>query len=147
MTATLIEKSVRLALRYSVNGKLISTEDLYNCKLPDLDVAYKELNRQLREQVEDGLSDVKSQLTEQLEDGLSDVKSQLTEQLELRREVIKYVYATLTFEAVERETTRVKLANKVQLKRQLLEAIHEDDLKQLKELSKEEKIKMLEQLG
>jgi Zn-finger protein len=132
MTATLIEKSVRLALRYSVNGKLISTEDLYNCKLPDLDVAYKELNRQLREQVEDGLSDV---------------KSQLTEQLELRREVIKYVYATLTFEAVERETTRVKLANKVQLKRQLLEAIHEDDLKQLKELSKEEKIKMLEQLG
>ena len=132
MTATLIEKSVRLALRYSVNGKLISTEDLYNCKLPDLDVAYKELNRQLREQVQDGLSDV---------------KSQLTEQLELRREVIKYVYATLTFEAVERETTRVKLANKVQLKRQLLEAIHEDDLKQLKELSKEEKIKMLEQLG
>jgi Zn-finger protein len=132
MTATLIEKSVRLALRYSVNGKLISTEDLYNCKLPDLDVAYKELNRQLREQVEDGLSDV---------------KSQLTEQLELRREVIKYVYATLTFEAVERETTRVKLANKVQLKRQLLEAIHEDDLKKLKELSKEEKIKMLEQLG
>jgi|688.fasta_scaffold35711_17 hypothetical protein len=132
MTATLIEKSVRLALRYSVNGKLISTEDLYNCKLPDLDVAYKELNRQLREQVEDGLSEV---------------KSQLTEQLELRREVIKYVYATLTFEAVERETTRVKLANKVQLKRQLLEAIHEDDLKQLKELSKEEKIKMLEQLG
>ena len=132
MTATLIEKSVRLALRYSVNGKLISTEDLYNCKLPDLDVACKELNRQLREQVEDGLSDV---------------KSQLTEQLELRREVIKYVYATLTFEAVERETTRVKLANKVQLKRQLLEAIHEDDLKQLKELSKEEKIKMLEQLG
>lgn len=132
MTSTLIEKSVRLALRYSVNGKLISTEDLYNCKLPDLDVAYKELNRQLREQVEDGLSDV---------------KSQLTEQLELRREVIKYVYATLTFEAVERETTRVKLANKVQLKRQLLEAIHEDDLKQLKELSKEEKIKMLEQLG
>jgi hypothetical protein len=132
MTATLIEKSVRLALRYSVNGKLISTEDLYNCKLPDLDVAYKELNRQLREQVEDGLSDV---------------KSKLTEQLELRREVIKYVYATLTFEAVERETTRVKLANKVQLKRQLLEAIHEDDLKQLKELSKEEKIKMLEQLG
>jgi Zn-finger protein len=132
MTATLIEKSVRLALRYSVNGKLISTEDLYNCKLPDLDVAYKQLNRQLREQVEDGLSDV---------------KSQLTEQLELRREVIKYVYATLTFEAVERETTRVKLANKVQLKRQLLEAIHEDDLKQLKELSKEEKIKMLEQLG
>jgi hypothetical protein len=132
MTATLIEKSVRLALRYSVNGKLISTEDLYNCKLPDLDVAYKQLNRQLREQVEDGLSEV---------------KSQLTEQLELRREVIKYVYATLTFEAVERETTRVKLANKVQLKRQLLEAIHEDDLKQLKELSKEEKIKMLEQLG
>jgi hypothetical protein len=132
MTATLIEKSVRLALRYSVNGKLISTEDLYNCKLPDLDVACKELNRQLREQVEDGLSEV---------------KSQLTEQLELRREVIKYVYATLTFEAVERETTRVKLANKVQLKRQLLEAIHEDDLKQLKELSKEEKIKMLEQLG
>lgn len=132
MTATLIEKSVRLALRYSVNGKLISTEDLYNCKLPDLDVAYKELNRQLREQVEDGLSDV---------------KSKLTEQLELRREVIKYVYATLTFEAVERETTKVKLANKVQLKRQLLEAIHEDDLKQLKELSKEEKIKMLEQLG
>jgi hypothetical protein len=132
MTATLIEKSVRLALRYSVNGKLISTEDLYNCKLPDLDVAYKELNRQLREQVEDGLSDV---------------KSQLTEQLELRREVIKYVYATLTFEAVERETTRVKLANKVQLKQQLLEAIHEDALKQLKELSKEEKIKMLEQIG
>lgn len=132
MTATLIEKALRLALRYSVNGKLISTEDLYNCKLPDLDVAYKELNRQLREQVEDGLSDV---------------KSKLTEQLELRREVIKYVYATLTFEAVERETTRVKLANKVQLKRQLLEAIHEDDLKQLKELSKEEKIKMLEQLG
>lgn len=132
MTATLIEKSVRLALRYSVNGKLISTEDLYNCKLPDLDVAYKELNRQLREQVEDGLSDV---------------KSQLTEQLELRREVIKYVYATLTFEAVERETTRVELANKVQLKRQLLEAIHEDDLKQLEKLSKEEKIKMLEQLG
>jgi hypothetical protein len=34
MTATLIEKSVRLALRYTVNLKSVSTEDLYKCKLP-----------------------------------------------------------------------------------------------------------------
>jgi len=132
MTALLIEKSVRLALRYTVNLKSVSTEDLYKCKLVDLDVAYKELNRQLREQVEDGLSDV---------------KSQLTEQLELRREVIKYVYNTLKSEAAEREATRVKLANNAQLKQQLLESLQEDDLTQLKSLTREEKIKMLQQLG
>lgn len=132
MTATLIEKSVRLALRYTVNLKSVSTEDLYKCKLTDLDVSYKELNRQLREQVEDSLSDV---------------KSQLTEQLELRREVIKYVYNTLKSEAAEREATRVKLANNAQLKQQLLESLQEDDLTQLKSLTREEKIKMLQQLG
>ena len=132
MTALLIEKSVRLALRYTVNLKSVSTEDLYKCKLVDLDVSYKELNRQLREQVEDGLSDV---------------KSQLTEQLELRREVIKYVYNTLKSEAAEREATRVKSANNAQLKQQLLESLKEDDLTQLKSLTREEKIKMLQQLG
>jgi hypothetical protein len=132
MTATLIEKSVRLALRYTVNLKSVSTEDLYKCKLPDLDVAYKELNRQLKDTSEDGLSDV---------------KTQLTEQLELRREVIKYVYATLTSEATEREANRKKLANNSKLKQQLLESIEDDDLTRLKSLSKEEKIKMLEQLG
>lgn len=132
MTATLIEKSVRLALRYTVNLKSVSTEDLYKCKLVDLDVAYKELNRQLKDTSEDGLSDV---------------KTQLTEQLELRREVIKYVYATLTSEATEREANRKKLANNSKLKQQLLESIEDDDLTKLKSLSKEEKIKMLEQLG
>ena len=132
MTATLIEKSVRLALRYTVNLKSVSTEDLYKCKLVDLDVAYKELNRQLKDTSEDGLSDV---------------KTQLTEQLELRREVIKYVYATLTSEATEREANRKKLANNSKLKQQLLESIEDDDLTSLKSLSKEEKIKMLEQLG
>ena len=132
MTATLIEKSVRLALRYTVNLKSVSTEDLYKCKLVDLDVAYKELNRQLKDTSEDGLSDV---------------KTQLTEQLELRREVIKYVYATLTSEATEREANRKKLANNFKLKQQLLESIEDDDLTRLKSLSKEEKIKMLEQLG
>jgi hypothetical protein len=132
MTATLIEKSVRLALRYTVNLKSVSTEDLYKCKLVDLDVAYKELNRQLKDTSEDGLSDV---------------KTQLTEQLELRREVIKYVYATLTSEATEREANRKKLANNSKLKQQLLESIEDDDLTRLKSLSKEEKIKMLEQLG
>ena len=132
MTATLIEKSVRLVLRYTVNLKSVSTEDLYKCKLVDLDVAYKELNRQLKDTSEDGLSDV---------------KTQLTEQLELRREVIKYVYATLTSEATEREANRKKLANNSKLKQQLLESIEDDDLTRLKSLSKEEKIKMLEQLG
>ena len=132
MTATLIEKSVRLALRYTVNLKSVSTEDLYKCKLVDLDVAYKELNRQLKDTSEDGLSDV---------------KTQLTEQLELRREVIKYVYATLTSEATEREANRKKLANNSKLKQQLLESLQEDDLTQLKSLTREEKIKMLEQLG
>ena len=132
MTATLIEKSVRLALRYTVNLKSVSTEDLYKCNLVDLDVAYKELNRQLKDTSEDGLSDV---------------KTQLTEQLELRREVIKYVYATLTSEATEREANRKKLANNSKLKQQLLESIEDDDLTKLKSLSKEEKIKMLEQLG
>jgi hypothetical protein len=117
MTATLIEKSVRLALRYTVNLKSVSTEDLYKCKLVDLDVAYKELNRQLKDTSEDGLSDV---------------KTQLTEQLELRREVIKYVYATLTSEATEREANRKKLANNSKLKQQLLESLQEDDLTQLK---------------
>ena len=132
MTATLIEKSVRLALRYTVNLKSVSTEDLYKCNLVDLDVAYKELNRQLKDTSEDGLSDV---------------KTQLTEQLELRREVIKYVYATPTPEATEREANRKKLANNSKLKQQLLESIEDDDLTKLKSLSKEEKIKMLEQLG
>ena len=132
MTATLIEKSVRLALRYTVNLKSVSTEDLYKCKLVDLDVAYKELNRQLKDTSEDGLSDV---------------KTQLTEQLELRREVIKYVYATLTSEATEREANRKKLANNSKLKQQLLESIEDDDLTRLKSLSKEKTIEMLEQLG
>ena len=132
MTATLIEKSVRLALRYTVNLKSVSTEDLYKCKLVDLDVAYKELNRQLKDTSEDGLSDV---------------KTQLTEQLELRREVIKYVYATLTSEATEREANRKKLANNSKLKQQLLESIEDDDLTRLKSLTREKKIEMLEQLG
>ena len=131
MTATLIEKSVRLALRYTVNLKSVSTEDLYKCKLPDLDVSYKELNRQLRDQVEEGLSDV---------------KTQLTEQLELKRDVIKYVYVTLKSEAAELQAAKVKAANNAQLKQQLLESLQEDDLTQLKSLTREEKIKMLEQL-
>ena len=131
MTA-LIEKSVRLALRYTVNLKSVSTEDLYKCKLPDLDVSYKELNRQLRDQVEEGLSDV---------------KTQLTEQLELKRDVIKYVYVTLKSEAIARDEQRTKAANDLQLKQQLLESLQEDDLTQLKSLTREEKIKMLQQLG
>jgi hypothetical protein len=132
MTALLIEKSVRLALRYTVNLKSVSTEDLYKCKLTDLDTCYKELSKQLRDQVEESLLDV---------------KTQLTEQLELRRDVIRYVVTTLKSEAAEREATRVKLANNAQLKQQLLESLQEDDLTQLKSLTRDEKIKMLEQLG
>ena len=98
----------------------------------DLDVAYKELNRQLRDQVEEGLSDV---------------KTQLTEQLELKRDVIKYVYVTLKSEAAELQAAKVKAANNAQLKQQLLESLQEDDLTQLKSLTREKKIEMLEQLG
>jgi monomeric isocitrate dehydrogenase len=94
MTATLIEKSVRLALRYTVNLNQYLLKTYISVSYLDLDVSYKELNRQLRIQVEEGLSDV---------------KTQLTEQLELRREVIKYVYATLKSEAAELQMLKLKL--------------------------------------
>lgn len=132
MTALLIEKSVRLALRYLVNGKLISTEDLWKSKLEDLDVSFKELTKLLREQVEESLLET---------------KSNVVTVIELKRDIIKYVVATLKEEAAAIKEAQVKAANNAEIKQVVLESLRDDKIAELKALSKEERLKLLSELG
>lgn len=96
----LFEKASRQQLRFSVGIGLITTEDLWELKLEDLNKLAKSLNKQVKEAGE--------------EDFIT-TKSKANTELELKFELVKYVISVKIAEKEEKALRAEKLAKKVKI--------------------------------
>lgn len=124
-TINMFEQASRLKLRFKASNGLISTEDLWDLPLSQLDVIAKGLRKELRE-ADDSF----------IEESKTDVK------LELRFEIVKYVITTKIAERDARAAQRDKAARR----QQLLEALEGKKAESLKNMSVEDIEKELKAL-
>jgi len=117
----MFEKAVRMKLRWQWRGP-VSTEDLWDLTVEELDAIYKALNRQVKAQVEDSL--------------LDDVG--LDEALNLQVAIVKHVVSVKLQEAKDRENEAERKARKQKLLSVLSQKqdaalldMSEDDLRKL----------------
>lgn len=92
----IFEYATRNKVRFSFRG-LISVEDLWDLSLTNLDLIYKELNKQLKHTEEESLLNIKTQ-----EDEL----------LNVQIEIVKYIVSVKLTEKETREKTSAKKAQK-----------------------------------
>lgn len=125
-TTQLFENATRRKYRYPYKGK-ISTEDLWDLDVNNLDEIYKTLNKEMKESLEESL--IYSQSKENKE---------LAEKLEIIKHIV----------SVKLEDQREKLAEteRAETRRKLLELKAEREHDRLREMSDEELDKMLEEL-
>lgn len=120
----LFEMASQFKFRYPYKG-LISTEDLWDLKLDELDVVYKTLNKELNTIQEEGLIQTKT-----ADEGVkaNDLKNKL--------EIVKYIFASkqqaaeLARAAAENAMKRKRIMEILAKKQEAaLENMSEDDLK------------------
>lgn len=92
----IFEYATRNKVRFSFRG-LISVEDLWDLSLTNLDLIYKELNKQLKHTEEESLLNIKTQ-----EDEL----------LNVQIEIVKHIVSVKLAEKEAREKTSAKKAQK-----------------------------------
>jgi len=121
----ILEKAIRLKLRFNFKG-MLTVEDLWDLKLNELDMIYKELNRQKK------LQESESLLTNNL---INDI-------VNLQIEIIKYVVEQKQAEQLA-EQTKIE---KQQQKQKILEILSRKQDDDLQNKSTEDLLKMLENL-
>jgi len=121
----ILEKAIRLKLRFNFKG-MLTVEDLWDLKLNELDMIYKELNRQKK------LQESESLLTNNL---INDI-------VNLQIEIIKYVVEQKQAEQLA-EQTKIE---KQQQKQKILEILSRKQEDDLQNKSTEDLLKMLENL-
>lgn len=99
----LFEKALRGKYRYNFRG-MITTEDLWDLKLKDLDLIYSQLNSELKK-------------TEEI--GLLSVENRDTEILKTKMEIVKHIFVTKK-EEIDAHERAVK--NKIE-KQKILEVL------------------------
>lgn len=122
----MFEVAVRNKLRFPFRG-LISTEDLWDLNVENLDVVFKELN---------------SQIKRVQEESLLKTKSKQDEELELKISIVKYIVAV----KLEETDLRVKAMEKREQKQKILKILSDKQDESLQNKSIEELEKMLEEL-
>ena len=95
---SIFEQATKSALRFKASNGQVSTEDLWDMTLANLDVIAKGLRKELRDE----------------DDSFIDSKK-TNEQLELKFEVVKHVIASKLAERDERALARDKAARRQQI--------------------------------
>lgn len=126
MQYQLLETALRNKYRFPYKGQ-ISVEDLYTLPVEELDKVYKDLMSLKRKSEGDSL--------------LSDNKPEIQE-VENRIEIVKHIVSLKLEEAEERK----KAAEKKEKRQQILEIMADKQNEELKNMSKEELAKLLEDL-
>jgi len=121
----ILEKAIRLKLRFNFKG-MLTVEDLWDLKLNELDMIYRELNQQKK------LQESESLLTNNL---INDI-------VNLQIEIIKYVVEQKQAEQLA-EQTKIE---KQQQKQKILEILSRKQDDDLQNKSTEDLLKMLENL-
>jgi len=121
----ILEKATRLKLRFNFKG-MLTVEDLWDLKLNELDMIYRELNQQKK------LQESESLLTNNL---INDI-------VNLQIEIIKYVVEQKQAEQLA-EQTKIE---KQQQKQKILEILSRKQEDDLQNKSTEDLLKMLENL-
>jgi len=112
--------------RFNFKG-LISTEDLFDLSVKDLDTIFKSLNSQLKQTREESLLEVKS-----TEDQILDIKI----------EIVKHIFNLKQ----EEEAKRIKAKENKEKKQKLMEILANKEDQDLLNKSKEDIQKMLDEL-
>ncbi len=121
----IFDKATRLKLRFNFKG-VLSIEDLWDLKLNELDMIYKNLNQQKRLQEEESL--LINNLTNDI--------------LNLQIEIIKYVVEQKQVQQLAKQTE----TEKQQQKQKILEILARKQDDDLQNKSTEDLLKMLENL-
>lgn len=127
----LFEMASQFKFRYPYKG-LITTEDLWDLKPTELDVVYKNLNKELKAFDGDSLIATKS-----ADDGVK------ANELKNKIEVVKYIF---NYKQQEAELYRMAAEN-AQKKQKLLEALARKQDDALQNMSEEDLKKALSELG
>jgi hypothetical protein len=123
----MFEVAIRSKFRFSFRG-LISTEDLWDLTVEDLDVVFKSLN---------------SQLKQAKEESLLDAVSKKDQEIALKIEIVKYVVKT----KLEEKAAKVKAKEQKEKRQKIMEIMSNKQDADLQNKSLEELSKMLDELG
>lgn len=126
-TANIFEVASRRKFRYPYKG-MTTTEDLWDLALAQLDTIYKALNK-----------DVKVAQEESLLTKMTDTDVELLTKIE----IVKYIFNVKEAEAEARKTANANAAKK----QRILEVIAQKEDSALQDMSKEDLLKMLDDLG
>lgn len=124
----MFERAAKCKLRFQSSKGSLSVEDLFDLSLTSLDNLAKDVNRQLKAEVEESFIEK---------------KSQSSSDLELRLEILKHVIAHKVGVAEASKKRAETLAKKSQIEDILLRKKSQ----QLEEMSVEDLLKLQEQLG
>lgn len=125
-TENIFEYATRKKIRFPYKG-MISTEDLWDLSLTNLDMIFKALNKQLKQDDEESLLSVKRKNTD----------------LEVQIAIIKYIVHV----KMNEHATAEKAAIKKEQKQRLLSIIADKEDEALQNRSVDDLKKMLEELG
>jgi len=112
--------------RFNFKG-LISTEDLFDLSVKDLDTIFKSLN---------------SQLKQTREESLLDVKTQQDQELDMKIEIVKHIVKV----KLEEEAKRLRAREQKEKKQKIMEILANKEDQDLLNKSKEELEAMLGEL-
>lgn len=122
----IFEVATRKRFRFDFKGQQ-PVEELWSLSVKDLDTIFKGLNSQLK-QVQ--------------EESLLDTKTQEDKELDTKIEIVKYIVKVKLAEAKAKDEEKAKKEQK----QKLLEALDTKNNEDIKNMSKEEIIKKLEEL-
>lgn len=125
-TTDIFEEASRLKIRFQHRG-IISTEDLWDLNLEQLDGLYKVLMKEAKQSDEDGL------ITPAKED----------HELDIKIELVKHVFTVKKAEAEKRENDALNAAKK----QRILEVLAKKREDALQGMSEDELLAMLNDLG
>ena len=122
----LFEKASKYKLRFNYKG-IVSTEDLWDLTLTGLNYIFKDLNAKLKETEDNGL------LCE---------TTKANTKLKLKLEIVKHIFLV---KKTQMESNELKVKNAHE-KQKLLELISDKENEALKNMTKEELLKMVDKL-
>lgn len=126
MTEKMFETAARTKMRFPFRGQ-ISTEDLFDLSVEDLDTIFKSLN---------------SQLKQVNEESLLQAKTDHDKELDTKIEIIKHIVATKITES----NARIQAKERKEKKDKILEILASKQEESLQNKSQEELIEMLNAL-
>lgn len=126
MTEKMFETAARTKMRFPFRGQ-ISTEDLFDLSVEDLDTIFKSLN---------------SQLKQVNEESLLQAKTDYDKELDTKIEIIKHIVATKITES----NARIQAKERKEKKDKILEILASKQEESLQNKSQEELIEMLNAL-